>query len=139
MTRDDLPFSETINFLPLSPSATDRSNVCAERRGKEIAAHKHRVHTASVRRERKRAGGEGCCTVLTWNRCCSLAIVTARCLLYALSPLLERGGSALDSRRRLKRERERKNGRGKNDNDPRPVLNKALRRIHFMRNCSNVG
>lgn len=31
-------------------SAADR------KKGKEIAAHKHRVHTASVRRERKRAG-----------------------------------------------------------------------------------
>lgn len=60
VTRDDLPFSGTINFLPLSPSATDRSNGCVERRGKETAAHKHRVHTASVRRERKRAGeGDG--------------------------------------------------------------------------------
>lgn len=69
-------------FLPRPPIV--RTAV----RGKEIAAHKHRVHTASVRRERKRAGGEGCCTVLTWNRCCSLAIVTARCIVVRCDSLL---------------------------------------------------
>lgn len=123
-------------FLPRPPIV--RTAV----RGKEIAAHKHRVHTASVRRERKRAGGEGCCTVLTWNRCCSLAIVLLCAVTPSSSP--RRGGSTLDSRRAGNeqveaRGREEKTGEGKNDNDPRPVLNKALCRIHFMRNCSNVG